>query len=163
YASHLNGNTDLWLMDADGANRRQLTNNPGPDYQPAVTPDGRYVLFASARNGSQSKIWGMELDGQNLKQLTFGQDDENPAVTPEGKWVLYTTRGAGHWTLWKVLLEGGAAQQLTTEATQKPMVSPDGKLIACYFYNEEKGGYRVALLPIEGGKALRFFDAPFNE
>lgn len=160
YASHLNGNTDLWLMNADGSQRQQLTENPGADYQPAVSPDGRYLLFASSRTNPQSNIWRMELQSGHLKQLTFGKDDENPTVTPDGKWVLYTTRGEGHWTMWKVPLAGGTAQQVTTLPTQKPMVSPDGKLIAGYFYDEEKRRYRLALLPMEGGQVIRFFDAP---
>jgi TolB protein len=159
----LNGNTELWLMNADGSGRRQLTENPGADYQPAVSPDGRYLLFASSRNDSQSNIWRMELQNGTLQQLTFGKDDENPTVTPDGQWVLYTTRGEGHWTMWKVPLTGGTAQQLTQLATQKPMVSPDGKLIAGYFYDEEKHSYRLAILPITGGKAIRFYDAPIAD
>lgn len=163
YASHLNGNTDLWLMNADGSKRRQLTENPGADYQPAVSPDGRYLLFASARANPQSNIWRMELQSGHLQQLTFGKDDENPAVTPDGKWVLYTTRGQGHWTMWKVPLAGGTAQQVTRLPTQKPMVSPDGKLIAGYFYDEAARSYRLALLPMEGGQVIRFFAAPMAD
>lgn len=162
YASHLNGNTDLWMMDANGANRRQLTIDAGLDYQPASAPDGHSILFTSTRAGGQSNIWQMDISGANAKQLTFGKDDECSAVTPDGKWVIYTTRNHGQWTMWKAPMDGGTAIQLTKAPAQKPTVSPDGKLIACFYYDyrgDEQSRYRLALLPVEGGQPIKYFDA----
>lgn len=159
YASQQGANTDLWVMDADGGNRRQLTADAGIDYLPAIGPDGRYIFFTSNRAGQQSNIWRMDSNGENARRLTTGRDDENPAVTPDGRWVIYTTRNDRQWTMWKVAIEGGAPIQLTQDPAQKPAISPNGQLIACYYYDTEQARYRLAIIPIDGGRPIRLFDA----
>lgn len=54
YGSQAAGNPDVWTMNADGANRRQLTLDTHLDSQPSITPDGRYVVFGSLRSGIES-------------------------------------------------------------------------------------------------------------
>ena len=45
------GDADIYVMDADGSNVRQLTNNPAPDWSPAWSPDGTRIAFARLRDG----------------------------------------------------------------------------------------------------------------
>ncbi len=53
YTSEQDGNRDVWVMDADGTNRRPLTRHPGFDGDPGWTPDGTAVLFSTGRFGGQ--------------------------------------------------------------------------------------------------------------
>lgn len=73
------GKRTLWISNADGSNRHQLVSSDGGDYGAAVSPDGRYIVFTSDRNGSTPHIWRVDLDGSNLKQLTFGGSEDNHA------------------------------------------------------------------------------------
>jgi TolB protein len=160
YTSAASGNMDIWIMDADGGNQKQLTTDPLVDNSPAVSPDGRYILFISNRGGMPS-IWRMDADGGNQKQLTSGQEDYGPQVTPDGQWIVFHSWRSGKQALWKMAFEGGEPTQLTSKFTFYPTISPDSKLIACGFFDEQPGSLqRIALLPIEGGEFTKTFDLP---
>jgi TolB protein len=64
----------------DVATRRveQLTHDEGKNENPSWAPDGRHIVFASTRSGSQ-QIWSMLANGTQLKQLTTaGRNNEMP-------------------------------------------------------------------------------------
>ena len=162
YTSRVSGHSDIWIMNADGSGQKQLTHNAGDNYIPIVTPDGRYIVFVSDRSG-KSHIWRMDLDGGNAKQLTNGDTRElDPACSPDSQWVFYAASGPSQTNLWRVSIDGGDAVQLT----EPPLfyyiffVSPDGKQIVCNINDLSMRKYRVAILPIEGGKPTKFFDLP---
>src|SRR5947209_709501 len=58
FTSEASGNLDLWIMDGDGGNRKQLTTDSHSDITPSVSPDGRFVVFTSNRTGADH-IWRM--------------------------------------------------------------------------------------------------------
>jgi Tol biopolymer transport system component len=158
YSSQANGAQDLWIMKADGSNKRQLTSNSRNNHHPIVTPDGKYIVFASDRAGTPN-IWRVDIDGSNPRQLTSGSGETRPHCTPDGKWVVYTLLGAGKPTVWRVSIEGGAPQQLINEYATAPAVSPDGKSIACFYRDEQANSrVRLALFNSEGGQAVRTFE-----
>nr|MBA2646789.1 PD40 domain-containing protein [Pyrinomonadaceae bacterium] len=125
---------------------------------PVVTPDGKYIVFGSNRTGT-FHIWRMDADGGNPKQLTNGSNEWWPSCAPDNRFVIYTSFVAGKPTLWKVSVDGGAPVQLTDKFSMLPTVSPDGKLIACYYWNEQ-GTFqpKIAVVPIEGGVPVKVFD-----
>jgi serine/threonine protein kinase/Tol biopolymer transport system component len=123
------GNPHLWTQEAVGGPARQLTFEHTA-YRPAVSPDGRHVVFVSARAGT-SNIWRMDADGTRPRQLTTGSYEDMPSVTPDGASVIYRTGNA----LYKVPIEGGPPAKLLDKSVLCPTVSPDGRLLA-YFTNE---------------------------
>ncbi|HTG91301.1 MAG TPA: DUF5050 domain-containing protein, partial [Pyrinomonadaceae bacterium] len=157
YASNESGNSDIWIMDADGSNHKQLTFDSHTDLQPVVSRDGRYVVFISDRTGALN-VWRINLDGSNVKQLTSDATGEAPYFSADGKWVLYTDFGHGKVSLWKVPTDGGNAMRITEGATWSPVVSPDGKLIASYYAADETGAGKLAVFPFEGGPPMKLFD-----
>ncbi len=157
YASSESGNPDIWIMDADGSNHKQLTFDAHTDFDPVTSPDGRYVVFISDRAGAFN-LWRMNLDGSNLKQLTSGGGGESPYFSSDGKWVLYSDFGHGKMNLWKVPIDGGSAAQISDKGSWSPVVSPDGKLIACYYAEDEAGAAKLAIIPFEGGPPVKMFD-----
>ncbi|HEY0322206.1 MAG TPA: protein kinase [Pyrinomonadaceae bacterium] len=160
YSSSSSGNVDIWSMNADGSNQKQLTTDPQTDNEPAVSPDGRFIIFVSNRAGMPS-LWRMDLDGGNQKQLTSGQEDYSPQVSPDGQWIVFDSWRSGKEALWKMPVNGGEPAQLTNRFTYWPVISPDGKFIACGFKDEQPGSLpRLALLPIEGGEFTKTFDLP---
>ena len=158
YASTAGGKNDIWITGVDGGEQKQLTIDARNNIDPVVTPDGKYIVFGSNRTGT-FHIWRMDADGGNPKQLTNGSNEWWPSCAPDNRFVIYTSFVAGKPTLWKVSVDGGAPVQLTDKFSMLPTVSPDGKLIACYYWNEQ-GTFqpKIAVVPIEGGVPVKVFD-----
>ena len=84
----------LWRMDANGNNKELVLKPPVPMIQPALSPDGQHLLFATKKVGGEdaSKLMVMNLDGSNLRKLLA--DPPRPGSSrgkwsPDGKWVAY--------------------------------------------------------------------------
>ena len=79
------GRTDLWLVDVDGKNLRQLTTHPDADMNPRWMPDGKSILFISLRSGS-AQVWRISVDGGESEQVTkMPLDVGCLVVSPDGK------------------------------------------------------------------------------
>ena len=163
YCTRTEAGPAIWIMDADGSNRRQLTNGLAA-LEPALTPDGRYVVFA-AYTPQGRNLWRMSVGGGDAVRLTGGAADYAPAVSPDGQWVVYSSLTDGRLTLWKVPVGGGAPAQLTDRLAYQPAVSPDGKWIA-YAYSDlgnaqldpKTAATRLAVMPFAGGAPTSTFD-----
>ena len=150
YYSERGGTGDLWIMDSDGSNQKQLTFDDTMESSATVSPDGRSVVFGVASQG----IWKIDLDGGNRRQLTrYGMF---PAYSADGNWIFYTLP-RDKWSLWKVSAEGGEPVRITDYAAAQPAVSPDGKLIA-YMYFKTHSEHKLYVAPIEGGEPIKIFD-----
>ncbi|HST20697.1 MAG TPA: LpqB family beta-propeller domain-containing protein, partial [Blastocatellia bacterium] len=161
FTSRASGNQDIWMMQADGANQRQLTVNEASDRIPAVSPDGSYMVFVSTRSGTEN-IWRMNLDGSNPLQLSKGKSDTTPSFSPDGKWLFYTSVD-NEPTLWKVPADGGDSVQVTQTYSSNPAVSPDGKLLACLWKSNKSDSFpHIAVLPVAGGVPVKLFAAKAN-
>ncbi len=81
----------IYVMDADGSNRKQLTNGDAFDLEPSWSPDGSKIVFSSYRDG-QTEIYVMNADGNN--QTRFTNDvvnyDEEPVWSPDGSRIAFT-------------------------------------------------------------------------
>jgi serine/threonine protein kinase/Tol biopolymer transport system component len=161
HSARVAGTIDLWIVDADGNNSRQLTFKTRNNHSPSVTPDGRYIVFVSDRM-SNYNIWRMDLDGSNAKQLTNTTGAAlQPECSSDGKWVLYTIALAGKTSIWKVSIDGGDPIQLTSDNSRRATLSPDGKSVACE-YGEAKpdAPLKIAIIPSDGGPPSRLLDFP---
>ncbi|HEU0184553.1 MAG TPA: protein kinase [Blastocatellia bacterium] len=151
YVSRASGSQDIWLMDQDGKNQKQLTTiETRIDRYPAVTPDGRYIVFVSTRTGN-SNIYRYDMASGEQKQLTAGLSEEFPEVSADGKWVIYASTESIKHTLWKVPIDGGQPTQLTDKLSTWPDISPDGQKIACWYRADPGANWQIAIIPITGG------------
>jgi eukaryotic-like serine/threonine-protein kinase len=158
YSSHADGN--IWVMESDGSNPKQLTSNAGGNFFPLFSPDGHYVVFDSDRSGSD-QIWRMDSDGNNPKRLTDGPfNSQVPDCSPDGKWVVYNKWGSEKG-VWKVSIEGGNPVRLNDTDADYPTISPDGKTIA-YSYEDPSANppHGIAIMAFEGGPPMKRFDTP---
>ncbi len=159
YRSSAGGNPNIWIRAADGTENRQLSADAHQNLDPTVAPDGRAIAWTSGRTGIRN-IWQMNPDGSNLKQLTRGAGEWFPQFTPDGKWLIYQALAADEQDrlLWKMPLDGGAAVPLTDRPSYAPVISPDGKLIACNYRPVAGAPIQVAVIPVVGGMPLQTFD-----
>ncbi|HXI91096.1 MAG TPA: LpqB family beta-propeller domain-containing protein [Blastocatellia bacterium] len=167
YPSDASGHRDIWIMEADGTGQKQLTVDAGNNLQSSVSPDGRYIVFSSNRpRVATYNVWRMEIDGGNPLRLTHGAGEVQPRCSPDGKWVIYTSGGPEgditERTIWKIPVDGGEPVQLTNKPSNWPDVSPDGKLVACWYKDDPGSAWQIAILPVEGGQPAKLFKVPSN-
>ena len=108
FRSGRTGNFDIYLMNSDGTNVRNLTNNPAYDSFPAFSPRNDEIAFASNRDGVLDEKTGkktfelytlkLKPDGSpgELRRITnsAGQDS-HPRYSPEGKWIVFSSERGG--------------------------------------------------------------------
>lgn len=158
FTSQASGNSDIWILNSDTATTRQLTVDAGANSLPSVSPNGEHIVFNSDRAG-EGGIWRTGIDGGNPTQLTTGT---YPTFSPDGRSVIFYRAG----TLWRIAIEGGEPVQIPTQPNDKAtaaVISPDNLLIACnYLVGEPNAQFRIGVLPVEGGPALKVFDILSN-
>lgn len=165
YSSSQQGNNaDIWIVDGDGSNLKQLTIDPAADYFPKISPDGKFIVFISNRSGF-ANLWKMNTDGSNLKQLTDFQDVSSPSISPDNKWIYFVANKNKITPplLYKVSIDGGESFQITNFITFSPQISADGKQIACIFPKIESDGKPTSaryltILSATDGKVIKQFE-----
>jgi Tol biopolymer transport system component/DNA-binding winged helix-turn-helix (wHTH) protein len=159
YHSTASGTYDIWITGTDGASPQRLTSGARVNQGPAVSPDGRTIVFHSDRTGTPH-LWRMNIDGSDQRQLTNGPSGEQGAhFSPDGRWLVYRT-SFGRTAVWKIPAGGGTAVQLTDRIAYASAVSPDGKLIAYVYRDDDGGPFRCAVAPADGGEPIRTFELP---
>jgi Tol biopolymer transport system component len=93
------GRMDLWVMRADGTQKRQVTNLPGASFAPYFTPDGRKILFSSNHHNPRGRdfdLFLVNLDGSGLEAVTGNPTfDGFPMFSPDGRYLAFASnRGA---------------------------------------------------------------------
>ncbi len=83
------GNRELFVIDADGSNKIQLTKTPESEFNAVWHPDGK-IVYLSANSGSV-QAWSMNIDGTDKKQVSDIEGGINAfAFSPDGKKVMFT-------------------------------------------------------------------------
>lgn len=160
YSSKASGSQDLWIMEADGSEQLQITFDAGLNSHPAVTPDGRYLLFVSTRSGSPC-IWRMNINGSNPIQLTQGISPGWPACSPDGQWVYFKAMGFSKKSLYRISIDGGEPEPVSEKFTGYFAISPDGKSVVCEYWDEQANSdLRLAILPLDGREPIQTFPIP---
>ena len=93
---------DLYIKAVDGVAVTQLTSDPAADIQPAFSPEGTHVAFASNRSGNWD-IWIVDVDGGAPVQVTTGVAEQvHPSWSPDGTKVVFCSlpSNGGQWELW---------------------------------------------------------------
>ena len=95
FHSSRDGDDEVFVMDADGSDLRQLTRNQWDDRDPVWSPDGARIAFHGNRDGDD-EVFVMDADGSDLRQLTRNQwDDRSPVWSPDGTRIAFIRSGVG--------------------------------------------------------------------
>lgn len=143
FVSGRDGNSEIYVMNADGSAQENLTRQPANDSHPSWSPDGRKLVFVSRRDGN-SEIYVMNPDGSGLRNLTrTPSNDLDPAWSPDGRAIAFVQKKcmrnprdklcstAYETYLFIVNADGSGLRRLTTQRARvfNPSWSADGKTI----------------------------------
>jgi Tol biopolymer transport system component len=125
---------EIYVMNADGSDQTNLTNNPANDGWPNWSPDGTRIVFASYRDDRpNTEIYMMKADGSGVTQLTDtpGLNNEDVAWSPDGKQIAFKSYRDGDWEIYTMNADGSEQTRLTKSPGEDawPNWSPDGKHI----------------------------------
>ncbi len=139
----------LWLIDADGKNKRKLTQLAGTyAMQPAWAPDGERVAFASDRDGN-CEIYTVRTDGSELTRVTHHAAlDCHPKWSPDGQWLAFTSNRDGNNEIYVMRHDGTRLENVTRNPAfdDHPAWHPDGRSLA--FVSMRDGGFDIYRLTL---------------
>src|SRR5215204_4046374 len=137
FSTQRTGDAEIWSVNADGSDLRQLTNNPAADVVPMVSQDSKTVFFQSDRSGT-TQLWRMNADGSNQRQLTADEGGVPIRVSPDGAWLYY--RSALKNTLRRVGIETAKEEFVLKETGRSIVISPDLTHVA---YSQRSGSENI--------------------
>ena len=122
----------IYTMNADGSDVTQVTDGPGNDLWPDLSPNGRYIVFASNRTGN-NEIFVLDLrDGTLTNVSNSTADDSWPRWSPNGRQIAFHSNRTGNYDIYVVDADGRGLRAVTTDAAldQWPDWSPNGQRLA---------------------------------
>lgn len=141
-SSRSNSRHDLWIMNADGTEQRQLTKGDNVDWYPRISPDGKNILFCRSKYGWVSEadadmfdrwdLWCINIDGSDEKKIVDGATWGG--WRPSGDSIVFAR---GSKVIIKSMISGEEIEIFDSEKSikkgtysQQPQLSSDGKKLA---------------------------------
>jgi len=161
FSSAASGTDELWIMDADGSHKQQLTRTGARNLGVSLSRDGRVLVATSTRGGGHD-IWRMNSDGTDARQLTTSGADSMATVSPDGKWMAYMSMGDGKRWLRRMDVDGGHQVTLSDAPMlpRAPVISPDGRRIAFMLNDPIDRSIQMVVIPVDGGKPVKRVKVP---
>jgi Tol biopolymer transport system component len=159
---------DVFVINADGTGKIQLTEHPAEDFDPVWSPDGTHIAFRSHRDGDE-EVYLMNADGSDQRNLSNAPNhgDYSPAWSPNGEWIAFMSNRAGNNNIWVIRPDGSDLRQVTDipGISEYPTWAPDGSQIAfhCTFgdtLSTGSGDFEICVVNFDGTELIQLTDTP---
>ena len=159
FATERDGDSEIYVMNADGSGVTRLTDNGIRDGEPTWSPDGRRIAFASERDGGP-EIYVMNADGSDVVRLTDNSAlDRSPAWSPDGRRIAFVSENSSFTANIYVMNADGSKVARLTESeagAADPAWSPDGRKIA--FASQGEESLNIYVMNADGSDIARLSD-----
>ena len=140
FDSPIGNKWQVFVINPDGSDLKQLTNIPGGIGDPAISPDGKSIVT----NDGVKKIYIMNADGTDLRTIYEGATEAgSPAWSPDNRQIVFASRVTGHKQLFMMNADGTSVTRLTDSQADDlaPAYSPDGKKVV--FSSNRSGTWEI--------------------
>lgn len=141
---------EVWSMNADGSEQRQITKSKEAELSLFMSPDGKTIFFSSEEVSGRS-IWRMNADGTDRRQLSGSSGGFVVGVSADQAWVFAAMAEDG--ALFKLPAEGGEPVMLGTETLIRPAVSSNGRYVGHFVLDGLTR--KIAITDIETKQVVR--------
>ncbi len=167
FSSDMTGNREIWSINADGSEQRQLTNDPGWDLFSVVSPDNKFIFFDSNRTG-EAQVWRMNADGSDQIQITHKVGGFPHLVSPDGKWLYFMS--VPERKLMRIQTDGGEEELVLDKRSDNTAfsvldkrsysfaLSPDA-LQAAFFESRDRRTV-IAIVSLVTQQTIKTFELP---
>jgi Tol biopolymer transport system component len=150
---------DIWVMHADGTERRQVTDAGGHDFDPSLSPDGQWVVFRTSRGhyapdrtgAGVEGIFVADVDGSHEVEIQPARGGLFPDWSPDGRRIaLSTLRADGTETILTMNPDGSHVHDTGLAGGECAEWSPDSTRLA-YCHHDSDGNFEVWVMDADGG------------
>ena len=164
FISDRSGGSELWVMDWDGSNAKQLTKHGTIALGPVWSPDGRQLIFTSFLRGSPALFLLTPQEGYLRLIWDKGGVNSSATFSPDGKRIAFASSLDGNVDIYVMPAEGGTPRRLTTARgiDTQPAWAPNGRQIA--FTSTRSGTPQIYLMDADGSNVRRLsFGGGFHD
>lgn len=164
FVSEIGNARELFVMDYDGYEPRQITADGFLNLMPRWSPDRRFLVFTAYRSRNTQDIDLIELaTGKRWTLVSLGGLNITPALSPDGNYLAFTTSQDGNAEIYRLDTRTKVLQRLTVNPAGdlSPSWSPSGREIA--FTSDRGGGPQIYLMSADGSNVRRLtYEGDYN-
>jgi TolB protein len=163
YVSKATGNKEIYLMDFDGRNVRQITHHQSICLSPRFSPDGKKIVFTSYKAGNPDLYIKDLRTAEERRVSHYPGLNISPAWSPDGQRLALTLSKDGNPEIYTIRQDGSELLRLTNHPAidVSPAWSPDGKKMA--FVSNRGGNPQIYMMDANGQNVQRLtFEGTYN-
>jgi len=164
YISDRTGESEIWVMDWNGKNKKQLTKHNSLALAPSWSPDGKHLAFTSYLRGTPAIYLLTPQEGYLKLLWDKGGVNSSASISPNGRTVAFASSQDGNVDIYTIPIEGGEARRLTSARgiDTQPSWAPNGRQIA--FTSARSGSPQIYMMDADGSNIRRLsFDGYFHD
>ncbi|HEY2323202.1 MAG TPA: hypothetical protein VGJ82_10115 [Thermoanaerobaculia bacterium] len=164
FASDRSGSWEIWLMDWDGGNQRQITHHNALSILPSWSPDNQRMVYTSFVRGTSDMYIINRVGGGRMRLHTGLGLNTSATFSPIGNDIAFVGSVAGNPDIYVIKDDGSNLRRLTTSSSieSTPEWSPNGRQIS--FTSGRSGSPQIYLMDAEGTNVRRIsFEGEWND
>lgn len=154
---------EIFLRHLDGSEKIQITNNQTINLSPSWSPDGRFILYTSYKDGRPALYLYDLIGGKDTRFFSHTGLNVGGRFSPNGQWIATTLERQGNTDIYLLDRAGKIVRRVTEDSAidVSPAWSPDGKQIA--FVSNRSGTPQIYVMELGSGKTRRLtFSGGYN-
>jgi Tol biopolymer transport system component len=160
------GRSDIWVVDIASGKTTPITNDAPADFNPMWSPDGKQILYVSARAGGYQGIYRKASDGTGDAEFIYRYEPGAPVqlrdISADGKRLLFNSGGV----ILVVPMDGDANTRKATELSREEflvfggVLSPDGRFVT--YTSNETEAFELYMRPFDAATGSAPGDAKYR-